>query len=241
MANWRPMPRLAPVTMTTLSSSSICYPLSIRITHPLRGRVYGWCIRLHKWPATVGSVSVGRAESTAQPELRSDAARNRARVIEVARAQVDAGDLTLPMNTIAKLGGVGVGTVYRHFPTRQALLEAVAADAFDALLVEARLAAAEPSGASALERLLRCALRLVSTDQGFAAVLESPTCACTETLQRGAELGALITSVLDRARRARLIRDDITADDLRCLMSGFGHTVAPIATRRPRSTSTWRC
>jgi len=158
-------------------------------------------------------------------ELRADAARNRARVIEVARGQVDAGDLTLPMNTIAKLAGVGVGTVYRHFPTRPALLEAVAADAFDALLVEARVAAADPSAASALEHLLRSALRLLSTDQSFAAVLASPTCACVETMQRGEELGALIGQVLDGARRARLIRDDISSDDLRRLISGVEHAL----------------
>src|SRR5487761_1103632 len=77
-------------------------------------------------------------------DLRADAARNRAQVIEVARQQVATGDLTLPLNAIARLAGVGVGTVYRHFPTRQALLEALVADAFAELIDVSRAAAAEP-------------------------------------------------------------------------------------------------
>ena len=153
--------------------------------------------------------------------LRADAARNRRSVIEAARRQVASGDLTLPMNTIAREAGVGVGTVYRHFPTRQALLESVAADAFQALVEEAQKAAAEPDPARALEGLLRFAVRLLATDPGCAALLACPTFECPETLQMGSALGEAISQVLDRARQAGLMRADITADDLRRLMSGL--------------------
>jgi AcrR family transcriptional regulator len=165
--------------------------------------------------------AAGQADPGPVPRLRADAARNRRAVIETARRQVASGDLTLPMNTIAREAGVGVGTVYRHFPTRQALLETVAASAFQALLDEAGCAAMEPDPKRALEELLRFAVRLLATDPGFAALLAYPTFECPETLQMGTALGESITQVLNRARRAGLIRADITADDLRRLMSGL--------------------
>ena len=59
-------------------------------------------------------------------DLRADASRNRTRVLEVARELLESGDDSLPLNKIAKLAGVGVGTVYRHFPNRQVLLESLA-------------------------------------------------------------------------------------------------------------------
>jgi AcrR family transcriptional regulator len=158
-------------------------------------------------------------------ELRADAARNRARVLEVAREQIDAGDLSLPMNTIARQAGVGVGTVYRHFPTRQALLEEVASDGFEELLAEARQAAVDVDPAKGLERLLRRAGQLLSDDPAFAAVLATPTCVCEATMQRGAELGSSIATVLERARRSGLVRRDVTPDDLRRLVSGLEHAL----------------
>jgi AcrR family transcriptional regulator len=158
-------------------------------------------------------------------ELRADAARNRARVLQVARQQIDAGNLALPMNAIARNAGVGVGTVYRHFPTREALLEEVAADAFEELLAEARQAAAERDPATALEMLMRRAVQLLIDDPAFAAVLATPTCVCEATMRRGAELGSSITIVLERARKSGLVRRDITADDLRRLICGLEHAL----------------
>jgi AcrR family transcriptional regulator len=75
--------------------------------------------------------------------LRSDAARNRARVLEVAREQLLAGDNSLQHNNIARLAGVGVGTVYRHFPTRRSLLEALAAQSFAKLVETAQQACSQ--------------------------------------------------------------------------------------------------
>ncbi|MER5646322.1 TetR/AcrR family transcriptional regulator [Streptosporangium sp. NPDC002524] len=74
------------------------------------------------------------------PALRADAARNRARVLQVAREQLATGDDSLMLNTIARLTGVGVGMVYRHFPNRHALLEALSAERFQQLVHEAQAA-----------------------------------------------------------------------------------------------------
>ena len=62
------------------------------------------------------------------PRMRADAARNRARVLEVAYETFAAEGLTVPIDAIARRAGVGAGTVYRHFPTKEALFHAVIAD-----------------------------------------------------------------------------------------------------------------
>lgn len=60
--------------------------------------------------------------------VRADAARNRARVLEVAYQTFAADGLSVPVDEIARRAGVGAGTVYRHFPTKEALFQAVIAD-----------------------------------------------------------------------------------------------------------------
>ena len=75
-----------------------------------------------------------------------------------ARDRLRAGDTDLPMNALAKAAGVGVGTAYRHFRTRQVLLEALAAESFAALVADARAGAADPDPAAGLRRLLRAGL-----------------------------------------------------------------------------------
>ena len=153
-------------------------------------------------------------------DLRADAARNRTRVLEVARELLETGDDTLPMNTIAKRAGVGVGTVYRHFPNRQVLLESLALESFEKLLAEAQAAADEDS-AIGLKRLLHAALTYQLEDAGLAAVLRSPKNACVETLELKKATLVALNRLLENARQAGVIRPDIDADDLRRLLCGF--------------------
>lgn len=164
-------------------------------------------------------------ESRRPPELRSDAARNRARVLEIAAGQLADGDTSLPMNAIARLAGVGVGTVYRHFPTRQSLLESLAEASFERLVDEARSAADDPDPAAGFTRLLRFSLRCQLDDIGLATILASPEFECPQTMRLGAELMGFVTRLLDRARQAGVIRPDISADDIRRLMCGVEHAV----------------
>ena len=158
-------------------------------------------------------------------ELRADAARNRARVLEVARERLAAGDATLPMNTIARLAGVGVGTVYRHFPSRRALLESLATEGFERLLAEARAAADDDDPGMGLERLLRYGLRCQLEDAALAAVLRSSESVCARTSRLWAELFEAVGRLLGRAREAGALRPEIGADDIRCLLCGVEHAV----------------
>jgi AcrR family transcriptional regulator len=158
--------------------------------------------------------------STRSGGLRADAARNREKVLAVAREQLAGGDESLPMNAIAKLAGVGVGTVYRHFPTRQSLLESLAEARFAELVAETQRAATDPDPAAALARMMGFALRSQLADRGLGPVLAAPDAACVETSALRADLGAAVTSLLARARAKGAVRADLTADDLRRLLCG---------------------
>ncbi|MFC6079647.1 TetR/AcrR family transcriptional regulator [Sphaerisporangium aureirubrum] len=157
--------------------------------------------------------------------MRADAARNRVRVLQVAREQLANGDDSLMLNTIARLAGVGVGTVYRHFPNRHALLEALMAERFQQLVAEAQAAAADEDALAGLHRLLRYALGRALDDAGFAAVLASASDADAQTSRMKAELDRAVAELLDRARDAGAIRRDIEADDVRRLLCGIEHAV----------------
>ncbi|MYV47284.1 TetR family transcriptional regulator [Streptomyces sp. SID2888] len=159
------------------------------------------------------------------PTLRADAARNRARVLQVAREQLAAGDDSLQLNAIARLAGVGVGTVYRHFPNQHALREALSAERFRELVGEAQAAADAEDALAGLHHLLRFTLAGALEDTGFAAVLESAADAEAHTSELKAELDRAVAHLLDRARVAGAIRRDVEADDVRRLLCGIEHAV----------------
>src|SRR3979411_1893897 len=102
---------------------------------------------------------------------RADAVRNRERVLEAAKAVFSAGGADASLEAVARAAGVGIGTLYRHFPTREALFEAVyrrevqqLADLADALKQEAQ-------PVEALRRWLRSNVRFVATKKGMSAAL----------------------------------------------------------------------
>jgi AcrR family transcriptional regulator len=165
--------------------------------------------------------SLPRGAAAAPADLRADAARNRDRILAIARQQVGTGDLTLPMNAIARQAGVGVGTIYRHFPTRQALLEGLAAASFAELAAEAEHAAAAPVPGDGLQWLLTVALRCQARDAALAAVLETAGFHSPQTLALGDRLGGAMATLLSRAREAGAIRPDIGPDDIRRLTCGL--------------------
>ncbi|ABK71595.1 TetR/AcrR family transcriptional regulator [Mycolicibacterium smegmatis] len=164
--------------------------------------------------------------TTAPVDLRSDGKRNRDRILEVARHHIAERRLELPMNVIAREAGVGVGTVYRHFPTRQSLLETVAADGFGEITTISRRAAHEPDPAKSLRKLLGGSVKCLHRYPGLAPVLESQTFACSETVEMAASVGRSVEAVLKKARKAGLVRAGVSGDDLRWLILGVHHAAS---------------
>ncbi|WP_256096146.1 TetR/AcrR family transcriptional regulator [Streptomyces sp. LUP30] len=165
------------------------------------------------------------ARSGQRAGLRPDAARNRARILQVAREQVAGGDNSLQLNLIARLAGVGVGTVYRHFPDRHALIEALSVERFRELVEQARAASSAEDPQEGLRGLLRFTLDLALDDTDFASVLSSAGGERAQTSEMKAELDEALAVLLDRARLAGTIRSGIEADDVRRLLCGVEHAV----------------
>ena len=158
--------------------------------------------------------------SVADGPRRSDAARNRALVLEVARERLETGDDLPPMKDLARLAGVGVGTVYRHFPNQQALLAELGVEGTRQLIVETRAAAEDEDPAAGFARMVGFVLRGLVHDRAVCAALTGTGHQGHATAGPAAELHAAVSDLMSRARAAGVLRRDVDADDIRLLLVG---------------------
>ncbi|CAM5577853.1 helix-turn-helix domain-containing protein [Kitasatospora aureofaciens] len=156
--------------------------------------------------------------------LRKDAARNWERIVAVARELVDQGT-PLQLNDVARRAGLGVGTVYRHFATPEALLEAVATPCLEALAAHGRQALADTDAWRALESFLTRTVEAQVTDASVAPVAAASVDALPRTTELKESLWSTGTALLDRARAAGAVRPDLAAADLVPLMCGIAYAV----------------
>jgi AcrR family transcriptional regulator len=172
--------------------------------------------------------------------LRKDAARNWQRIVEVGRELADDG-VPLQLNDVARVAGVGVATVYRHFPTPEALLETVATPGLEALAAHGERALTDPDPWQALAGFLFAAIDAMLTDASIPPVTAAPDNALPRTTELKARLQTLGGQLLARARAAGTVRHDMTQADLIPLMCGVayaakahasGHEPAPATARR---------
>jgi AcrR family transcriptional regulator len=161
-----------------------------------------------------------------QPVLRAqraDARRNRKRVIEAARRCMAVKGLDAQMEEIARVAGVGVGTVYRHFPTKDDLVEALAMARFERLAELAREALAELDPWRSFEGFMRGAGRIQSEDRALSEVLTSRP----ETMSRASEsvdIIGLVAELMQRGQAAGKIRPDADPRDVPMLMCALAGT-----------------
>ncbi|HEX9471557.1 MAG TPA: TetR/AcrR family transcriptional regulator [Bradyrhizobium sp.] len=146
---------------------------------------------------------------------RADAVRNRERVLEAAKTVFSAGGPEASLEAVAKRAGVGIGTLYRHFPTREALFEAVYRREVQQLVELAEALKSEPSPVDALRRWLRSNVELVATKKGMSAALQLAVHGSSELYAHTFErLTKAVGALLDRAVAAGEIRSDISPEDL---------------------------
>jgi AcrR family transcriptional regulator len=158
-------------------------------------------------------MSASQTSKSAVPSRpRSDAARNRQRLLDVARGALT-GDGETTMQSIAKAAGVGQGTIYRHFPTREALLLEVYRDDFDALVA----AAHGLLKVNAPDRALRLWLDDLAVfgrkKHALADVLDAATRAELHDEQYDRIIGA-IDAILTAGVEARALRADLRPDEV---------------------------
>ncbi|MFZ6991555.1 TetR/AcrR family transcriptional regulator [Curtobacterium sp. RRHDQ66] len=157
----------------------------------------------------------------ARPDsLRSDALRNRTALLDVARTHLDRGE-PLQLNAVAREVGVGVGTAYRHFPTQQHLLEALAIDAFESMLDRVRVAVELPDPDDAFRGVVSEAFRGLLDDTALGDLLTGGGFSCSDTMELSGDLVVAVGGLLERAADAGVVRSDITPDDLRRLVCGM--------------------
>ncbi|MGE7385165.1 TetR/AcrR family transcriptional regulator [Streptomyces sp. NPDC004126] len=133
--------------------------------------------------------------------------------------------MPLQLNDVARRAGLGVGTVYRHFATPEALLETVAAPCLEALAAHGELALADTDPRRALEGFLTRTLEAQVTDASLAPVTAAPADALPRTWELKQSLRSAGSTLLDRAVRAGVVRADLTPADLLPLMCGIAHAV----------------
>ncbi|MDB5415588.1 MAG: transcriptional regulator [Rubritepida sp.] len=146
---------------------------------------------------------------------RADSIRNRERVLEAAKIVFTEGGTEAGLAAVARRAGVGIGTLYRHFPTREALYEAVFRREIEQLGELARHLAAEPDGVRGLRHLMQAIVQSIATKKGMATTLalaaHKPPELMAFTVSR---LQEAIGMLLHPAAEAGEVRSDISADDL---------------------------
>jgi len=159
---------------------------------------------------------------TGPKPLRSDARRNRERLLEVARAAFAADGLSVSLDEIARRAGVGPGTLYRHFPAKEALFEAVLQDRLQRLADEAGALRDAPDPGAALlgfvDRLIAEAALKRDLVDALASVGAELGAGLAET---GAQIRGGMRDLLVRAQASGAIRDDIGVDDLMTIVASM--------------------
>lgn len=156
-------------------------------------------------------------EVTAERPLRADARRNREAIIKAARHIFGRKGAEAQMDDVARRAGVGMGTVYRHFPTKDALIEALIADRFTQITKVAREGLEDPDPWAALRRSLWFGAELGARDRAITGMFSDRTEVITRA--RG-ELNEVTAELLRRAQAAGDARSDLEPEDIAVVMCG---------------------
>jgi AcrR family transcriptional regulator len=159
----------------------------------------------------------------AAPKLRADAARNRARLVEAARTLFLAGpaDAEVSLEQVAREAGVGIGTLYRHFPTRLDLLEAVYRDEVDVLRETAEKVVADHTPFDALALWLEAFVDYAATKRHIFHELVEAVGRESELMTHSrAVIFGTAESLVTAAQEAGEVRADVTSADVLRLVGG---------------------
>ena len=162
------------------------------------------------------------------PALRRDAARNLAKLLAAARTAFYEEGLDFGLEVIAQRAGVGVGTLYRRFPTKDSLIDAVVDELLQGVLAAATTTLANEPPATGFAEFLRAAGQLQAEHAGCLARLWS------DTARRPvrAEIEVIVRTLLRRAQQAGAVRKDVVYEDVAVLhwsLRGVIETTYPVA------------
>jgi AcrR family transcriptional regulator len=153
--------------------------------------------------------------------MRADAVKNRQRILDAAEAIFATEGLSVPIDTVAERAGVGVGTLYRHFPTKEALFQAIVTARLEYLLDEARRRAGSPEPGDALFSFLSEFAQQASAKHDLFDALSSAgidiKSSCAEMVE---DMKRNIDVLVHRAVTAKQVRADVSTDEMIGLVVG---------------------
>jgi len=158
--------------------------------------------------------------------LRADARRNREKVLAAAREAFAAKGLEVGMEDVARRAGVGVGTIYRHFPTKEALLDALWADKVDRVVALTREASENPDPWAGVVEMFERGTAMQADDLAWCEATGSAGPRGWRESNAPPELLAATTALLDRAKAAGALREDFGFDDVSNVFCGMAGVIA---------------
>ena len=158
--------------------------------------------------------------------MRADARRNRERILTAAKVAFGEAGVHAQMEDVARRAGVGVGTLYRHFPTKEALVGELVGEKFRLLLEGAQEALEVEDPWEAFAGTLRRNAELMAADAVVQDALMRSEIDWAYAEGPHGELQSTFALTVERARDAGVIRPDFTIDDVPMIMCGLCSTMA---------------
>ena len=165
---------------------------------------------------------------------RSDALRNRQLLLTAAAEAFAEHGTDASIVDIARRAGVGKGTVFRHFATKDDLLGALMIAMIDNLIAACERFLEVDDGTEALYQFMATAIELLARERAFCEVVGQPSLQQPAVRSGIEQLGRAVETLTDRARRQGGIRSEITGADIVLLLAGIQLTAAPLAAAHPR-------
>jgi len=156
--------------------------------------------------------------TTGKPPLRRDAQRNRDRIVAATRAAFQERGLDVGVDEIARRAGVGMGTLYRHFPNKDALIDAIVDARFAELTAAAERALEADDAWDGFRGFLTAAVELQATDRGFKDALAARGRDEHRVKAARRKLYAVVERLVARGRDEGALRADIAAPDVTVIL-----------------------
>jgi AcrR family transcriptional regulator len=167
--------------------------------------------------------------------LRADAERNRRLLIDAAAEAFAQHGLDVSVGEIARRAGVGRGTLFRRFPTKEHLIAAIFVDRVSDMTDTARLLMEEEEAGDALGRFMRAMIEMQVKDRGLFEAVGHSALTDPDVLRAHDELLATLGKMVRSAQRAGEVRDDVGPIDILMLTKGVAAAAEPMQCVVPRS------
>ena len=173
------------------------------------------------------------AATETRKTLRRDAQRNRERIVSSARSLFARDGVDVSVDDITREAGVGMGTLYRHFPTKEELIDAVLEDAFDDLVELAEEAVAAEDAWAGFTGFLEQALAQHAVNRGLKDVLATHEQGRERAKAMRERIRPLLRQMIERAQSQGTLRADVTAEDIPLVFWTGGRVIETTVTVAP--------